>query len=262
MLKQVVAKFFHAFGYEVFHRSKLLPTDMAGHVRAILDKYQVDCVLDVGANEGQFAYFLREMVGYHGLLVSFEPAADTFKILAAKAADDKQWLTFNCALGEGDAERQFNVMKSSALNSFLEPDRSETTLFDAYNIVTKKETVRMRTVDAVVDEVRQTRNLRRIYLKIDTQGYDMQVIQGAASSLPDVAAIQTEAAFQRLYAGMPGHLESLGELDRLGWDLSGVFPIQTDSSYRLIEADCIFVNRALARQLSPELLEIPGLTHV
>jgi FkbM family methyltransferase len=262
MLKQVVARLVRQFGYEIFHHSKLMPNDMAGHVRAIIDRYQVDCVLDVGANEGQFGYFLRNLVGYAGILASFEPAADTFEILARKALHDENWITHNCALGEDNAEKQFNIMKSSELNSFLEPDRSETALFDSYNVVTGKVTVRMRTLDSVVTELRQRHAFRNIYLKIDTQGYDLQVIHGATAVLPDIAAIQTEAAFQRLYAGMPRYLETLEELDRRGWDLSGVFPIQLDSAFRLIEADCIFVNRGIARKQDSALLQVPGLTHV
>ena len=261
-LRNVVAKFFQAFGYEVFHRSKMLPSGLAAHLRALFDVYKVDCVLDVGANEGQYGRFLRQVVGFDGLLVSFEPAAEPYGILAASAAGDANWITFNCALGEQIAEKAFNVMTSSELNSFLDPTSSETTLFDPYNVVTRSEIVQMQTVDSVVAELRRTHGARRIYLKTDTQGYDLQVIAGAAETLRDVVALQTEVSFQRLYAGMPGYLDSLTELHGRGWDLSAFSPIQVDSSYRLIEADCVFVNRSEAHKLPVTLLRAPSLTGV
>jgi FkbM family methyltransferase len=262
MLKKLVTKAVGALGYEVFHHSRLMPSDMAQHVRKVFDVLQVDCVIDVGANVGQFAHFVRTMVGFQGPLFSFEPVREVHEVLAQKARSDPQWRTFNCAVGAADARQEINVMRSSELTSFLKPAEDETALFSDYNVIERKESVDVRALDSMMGEFRQSGAAGSIYLKVDTQGYDREVFQGAQRLLADVCALQTEIAVQRLYAGMPNYVGTLQDLHEKGFDLSGIYPIQQDSLLRLIEADCIMVNRTLAQTREVRLLQVPGLTHM
>ena len=103
----------------------------------------------------------------------------------------------------------------------------------------------MRTLDSVMAELRARHDLSGgIYLKIDTQGYDLEVIRGATESLPHIAAVQTELASQRLYQGMPSYIEVLNALDARGFHLSGVFPVSQDTLLRIIECDAVMLNGA------------------
>ena len=85
--------------------------------------------------------------------------------------------------------------------------------------------------------------MQSTYLKIDTQGFDLQVIEGARQSLSLVAAVQTEVSVRPIYQGMPGFIEVYSALDAMGFDLTGLYPVTRDSFLRLVELDCVMVNR-------------------
>src|SRR5216683_8217255 len=59
--------------------------------------YQIDCVFDIGANEGQYASKLRRKLNYEGLIISFEPVPDVAKVLKARAARDPKWIVAELA---------------------------------------------------------------------------------------------------------------------------------------------------------------------
>jgi hypothetical protein len=83
----------------------------------------------------------------------------------------------------------------------------------------------------------------RPYLKLDTQGFDIEVLRGAADSLQAVRALQTEASVQGIYKGMPGYMDTLRHLDGLGFDITGMYTVSRDNALRLVEFDCVMINR-------------------
>jgi hypothetical protein len=89
-----------------------------------------------------------------------------------------------------------------------------------------------------------------VYLKLDTQGYDLEVLKGAAGSLGSVQALQIEAAVQPLYRDMPDYRTMLAELEARGFALSAMFPVSHDARLRLIEFDCLFVRDGVAAALA------------
>ncbi len=111
-MKELVRRFFRALGADV---------RPARHVRGLMDfvkDRQIDTVLDVGANVGQFGASLRSK-GYRGRIVSFEPVASVFQTLAARAKADGNWEAYHCALGAETGEATIHVAEflSSALYS-------------------------------------------------------------------------------------------------------------------------------------------------
>ena len=108
------------------------------------------------------------------------------------------------------------------------------------------ENVQLRTLDAVLDEIRIQYDVeRRLFLKMDTQGYDLEVIKGAEKSLSEILAIQTELSCQNIYTKMPNYLEVLAALNKRGYQVSGMFPVSQDTLLRVIECDSVLVNGAL-----------------
>ena len=144
----------------------------------------MDCVLDVGANQGQFATHLRA-VGYKGPIVSFEPSAADYAVLAQAAAGDPAWFTYAPALGAHDGELSFHVTDDSLFNSFLSPLQER---------VDHEETVRVPRLDGLFDEIRERTAASRPLLKMDTQGYDLEVVAGAETVLKHVVALQSEVS--------------------------------------------------------------------
>jgi FkbM family methyltransferase len=232
--------------------------EMARHVKAVAGLLQVDCVLDVGANAGQYYDFLRTEVGYRGRVVSFEPIPSLVHALRARNRD-RNWTICNCALGSEPAVRTFNVMAKSEFSSFLEPDHSKVDEFTTANRVRDRIDVTVRRLDAVLGELEVS--AQRIFLKLDTQGYDLEVLGGIGDALERIAAISIEASVRPIYQGMPDYLTALGVLDDLGFDLSGMFPVTRDAAQRLIEIDCVGVRRAFLPAALAAGREHPGASN-
>jgi hypothetical protein len=98
-----------------------------------------------------------------------------------------------------------------------------------------------------IEELRSKYESKNVYLKIDTQGYDLEVIKGAASTLPTVLALQTELSFQPIYSNMPSFRDVLDLLTRQGFQISALCPVVHDSMLRLVECDCVLINARLLR---------------
>jgi hypothetical protein len=88
----------------------------------------------------------------------------------------------------------------------------------------------------------------RPYLKLDTQGFDMEVLRGGSECLSTVRALQTEASVIGIYKGMPTYMETISYLNERGFHLSGLYPVGRDSSLRLVEFDCVMISGIDARR--------------
>jgi FkbM family methyltransferase len=246
IFKHSVLKFSRSFGYDIVPLRDMKERDFALHLRALLHRLNIDCVVDVGANVGQYHDFLRDKVLYDGLIVSFEPVSRHVDILRQRARHDNQWVIEGYALGAQEDILPINVMVSDQFSSFLRPDNSRVADYDGLNVAKHVETVAVHTVDAVLPQLRDRLGFQRPYLKLDTQGFDMEVLQGARASLGGMRALQTEASVIGIYKGMPGYLDTIRYLDERGFDITGLYPVSRDSSLRLVEFDCVMINRSVA----------------
>ena len=104
-------------------------------LRRFLSAFAVDCVFDVGANEGQYAAQLRADVGFTGIILSFEPNPAAFAILAKRAEHDAGWHVFNLALSDFDGTAPFHVMAASQFSSLEQPAPALDPLFAERNRV-------------------------------------------------------------------------------------------------------------------------------
>jgi FkbM family methyltransferase len=213
------------------------------HLAELFEKHGIECVIDVGAHLGGYRDFLRNEVGFKGRVLSFEPVQRHIDVLRQRARRDPKWSIHGFALGAQSGCRQMNVMRQSVFSSFLNPDDSKVRDFSVLNRIEHQEEVRMETLDSVLDELKAQAGLGPAFLKIDTQGYDWQVIQGAQRSLPNIVALQTELAVRPLYHDVPVFTEVCPRLRELGFDLTGFYPVARDSDLRLVEVDCVMVNR-------------------
>lgn len=219
--------------------------DLATHIRRVFSLYKINCVLDVGANEGQFRNFLRRRCGYRGRIISFEPTSSTFAVLKNRTSSDPNWRAINWALSSRSGQAEFNVMDDTVFNSFLEPNNTgvESTFIQKHNKVVRKEIVEVRRLDDILAEVAPPSADLHLYLKLDTQGHDFEVLKGAEKSLRSIEALQSEMSVNPMYNGMIGFTEALSKLDEYGFFPSGFFPVCHDVRQRLIEFDCIAVRK-------------------
>jgi FkbM family methyltransferase len=242
-VKQFVLKVSRSFGYEIVPLRDMRERDFALHLRELLMRLDVDCVLDVGANVGQYHDFLRNRVQYEGKIVSFEPVSHHLGLLRERAQKDPDWHIEDCALGAQEEQKEINVMVSDQFSSFLEPDYQRVAEYNDMNVLKAKETVTVRRLDVVMPALQKRLGFERPYLKLDTQGFDIEVLRGATGILPSVRALQTEASVLGIYKGMPSYMDTLRHLDGLGFDITGMYTVNRDAALRLVEFDCVMVNR-------------------
>jgi len=178
-------------------KAKRLPKSERNFKR-LLDEHKINCVFDVGANVGQYAQSLRK-IGYEGRIVSFEPLSKNIAILQEKSKSDSLWeIAPQMAVGAIAEEVEINVSHDSDMSSIL--DISEKTL-EALpgGVYESKETVQVKPVASFFEEyVDEGEN---VLLKVDTQGYEMSVLEGAENVLDKITGLQLELSFFPLYDG-------------------------------------------------------------
>jgi FkbM family methyltransferase len=209
-------------------------------IRSILEEYKVDLVLDVGANIGQFALGMRRF--YKGPIISFEPVSHTFAALQKIVPDDKNWYKFNYALGDKSGEQQMNVYEMDQLSSMLETTEDTIKLFGDGVTRVVKELVQIRRFDDIVKEMPFDIHARKILLKMDTQGYDLEVFKGARSIWENIMVIHAEVYQRPIYDKAPPWTDSISEYTKAGFIFAGLFPVIRDGLYYR-SSDCLMVRR-------------------
>ncbi|MBL4617408.1 MAG: FkbM family methyltransferase [Robiginitomaculum sp.] len=205
----------------------------------IFKQCEINSVLDIGANQGQFAKSLRKR-GYAGEIHSFEPVADSFKVLQQYSSSDANWYVYNIALGDECAFKDIHVSKASDLSSFLPASNFGSKRF-ASMAETHTETVEISTVDMFLSENDELFKDKKIFLKMDTQGFDVRVFNGARDSWPAIAGLLSELSFQKIYKGIPTYLEALSVYEQAGYKITGLFPIVRNNDLTLVEMDCVMI---------------------
>lgn len=204
-----------------------------------LQSRRVNVVLDIGANSGQYASSLRR-AAYKGRIISFEPLSEPFSVLERKASTDSNWDCHRYALGDADGTIAINVAGNAAQSSSVLPMLAthQNALPSANYVGT--EDVPIHRLDSVVTQI--LRPADRIFLKIDVQGFEKQVLAGSRSALTDrCVGMQLELSFVPLYEGGMLIREALDLAYSLGFTLTGLLPCFTDlRDGRMLQADGIF----------------------
>lgn len=228
------------FGHEIIRSSQLAYRDINIHLVTLFEKLGINCVLDVGANRGQYAGNLRR-AGYRGLIVSFEPVRECYEHL--KKQQSENWKIYRLALGSEQKMLDINIANKSVFSSFLKPNEYSDQRFNQSAKTNRTEQVEVKRLDDILDGI-ITIEQPRIFLKLDTQGFDLEVLKGATKSLHHVAGLQSEISCRAIYSGMPTHIESLQFIDQLGYEITDIYPLAHDKQdMSLLEFDCVFKKR-------------------
>ena len=198
-------------------------------LKSLLQQLQIDCVLDVGANRGQFAQELRK-IGYQGRIVSFEPLRAEFQTMSKLMQGDKNWLGFNMAMGDADEQKDIIISGNTLYTSFLEP------AFETQHI--ESQNVQVRRLDTFLPEVLPELQASRVFLKMDTQGYDLRVFAGASGVKGCIRGIESELSIQPIYQDMPHYLEALRVYEAAGFELFNLSVVNRIESGGLLELNC------------------------
>ncbi len=212
------------------------------HLLQLSTRLAINCVLDVGAHHGEFVEKLRD-AGYRGRIVSFEPVHESFAVLEREHGRDPNWAGYEMALGDHDGEATLNILKESVFNSLLSPNPYGVDRFATKMRLENRRSVPMRTLDSIWAESVRGIDEPRVLLKLDTQGYDLVVLQGAMAHLGQIDALQLELAVQPIYNGISNELSAaIIALRDLGFLLAGLYPVSWDPKDELtaVEVDGLF----------------------
>jgi FkbM family methyltransferase len=206
--------------------------------RSVMDymnSREIDVVLDVGANVGQFGTGLRDK-GYRGRIISFEPVQSVFQTLAATAQADSDWDVHNFALGVAPAHATINVAELSVFSSLL-PATGAAAAFDDTAVATHPETIEVRTLNECVSDLSGN-----ILLKIDTQGYEKQVLEGGRQVLSRLKGVLMELPIIHLYEGTWRFYEAVAYMAESNFVPAQIHPVNFHSKddVSLVEVDCLF----------------------
>lgn len=193
----------------------------------LVQRFELDCFIDVGANEGQTATGLRDS-GYNGRIVSFEPGQEAFDVMAQLSASDPLWRVDRLAIGSRDGEARLHVTERSYQSSLLTPEQGVP--------VQRDESVPLRRLDGMALEG------SRFFLKSDTQGSDLEVLKGAEGLLDRVIAVQVEVSVIPQYVDTPDWLDVSAWMQERGFDPVAFFPmVRSAERAATIEFDAVFV---------------------
>ena len=227
------------FGFNVTRYHPLY--DPSARKKALLSGCNIDVVLDVGASRGQFALHLRSL-GYKNRIVSFEPLSSEFERLKKNARNDSAWKVYHCALGDICCRGEINVAANKESSSLLKMLPSHVSAAPDSSYIGKEE-IEQETLDSVFADICSEND--RVFLKIDTQGYEKKVLEGAAESLPSIDTVQLEMSFIPLYEGEALFCELFEYLHGRGHRLIALEEVLADQkSWQLQQVDGLF-HRAL-----------------
>lgn len=240
IIARVAKQLFRSAGLEV-QRFRSANTEDAAIV-SLLRSVQPDVVLDVGANEGQYARSLRTL-NYQGPIISFEPLREVHARLQARATTDRNWTVApRTALGCEPGEIGIHVAQNLASSSLLPMKDIHLSAAPESAYVGVQSTPVRRLDDPLLLPLFAGKE--RLFLKVDTQGYERAVLEGATGILPRVVGMQLELSLVELYAGAPSLSEMLDYTFSLGFEPFTLVPgFKNRTSGRLYQLDGFFIRK-------------------
>ncbi|MEO7961988.1 MAG: FkbM family methyltransferase [Ginsengibacter sp.] len=195
-----------------------------------------DC-FDIGANTGQFALLLRS-AGFKGNIFSFEPQTKAFENLERFAAADPKWKAYNIGLGNVDEKSIINLSKNSVSSSILDINKILTDTEPETEYISREEITILR-LDSFLKEMNFS---KKIFLKIDAQGYESKILEGLGDCFEAVYALQIELSCIPLYEGEKLFDEMKDFIESKGFFVSSLESGFADAlTGRLLQAEAIFL---------------------
>jgi FkbM family methyltransferase len=246
-LQHQIRKVLWKFGYDVCAFTPA--THFLANRKHLLESYKIDTVLDIGANAGQYALELRRDIRFTHRILSFEPLSTAFQLLRAQAEHDPAWEVFNYALGATEEKREIHVAANSFSSSLLHmlPAHMKSAPRSKY---IGKEVIEVKTLDSLFPDL--CKGAKRIYMKIDTQGFERKVLEGAEQALPYIDTVQMEMSLIPLYAGELLFNEMCLLMGTKGYTLIALESAFSDpDSGQLLQVDGVF--HRFPAPLAPEV---------
>lgn len=205
--------------------------------KKLFKQFRINKILDVGANTGQYAKLIRKL-GFNGEIISFEPLTKAYNQLVLNAIKDKKWKTYNLALGNKEEELELNISRNVYSSSILEITAKHINSAPESDYI-DKERVKVKKLDILYDKLVAEGDI--VLLKIDVQGFEKNVLEGAIKILPKLKGIQLEMSIIELYKGEMLFSEMVNFLEKHGFKLYSLENgFYNNNTGQLLQVDGIF----------------------
>ncbi len=235
-MKKFINTYLQKLGYQV---NRYPDADFRRRLQFMKD-YKINKILDVGANTGQFAMYFRKY-GFDGEIISFEPLTSAFNQMRVNAKNDEKWRQYNFALGNENGAGIINISSNSYSSSINEiHDTHKNAAPDSIYVGNEK--IEIKRLDDIFKNYYTDDD--RIFLKVDTQGYEKNVVDGANNSIQKIILIQLEMSIIPLYKDemlLPDMIKYLNEKNfELIFIENGFSHPKTQ---HLLQVDGVFLNK-------------------
>ncbi len=205
----------------------------------LLQHYNIDLVFDIGANKGQYAKGIMD-AGYKDKIVSFEPLSAVHAVIDSESRKYGNWTVApRCAIGARKEEIEINISANSVSSTLLNMLDSHIEGAPESKII-GKEKVQVFPLDEISEQY--TRNSKNIFLKIDVQGFEQEVLKGAQKMIERAKGIEMEISLVPLYENQNWLLPQILEfMQQKGFQLTSIVPAFTDhKTGKVLQCNGIF----------------------
>jgi FkbM family methyltransferase len=238
-MKKLIKKLFNIFGMDICRFQSSASFEV--QIVAAMKKVKIDVLFDIGANAGQFSSEIRRR-GYSGKIISFEPLTSAREKLIQKASKDANWLIHDrAAIGDLNGFVDINISKNSYSSSIL-PMLNLHLDAAANSEYIGSEKTPIITLDSVADTYLD--KFSNCFIKIDTQGYETKVLDGAFKTLKRAKGVLCELTLVSLYEGQDIWRDLILRLEKEGfvlWSLERGFTDIRDG--RTLQIDGLFLKK-------------------
>ena len=205
----------------------------------VMHNRRIDVVIDIGANDGDFGREIRDE-GYRGRIVSFEPNPGAHARLCKAIAHDPLWEAHQLGAGDVAGELTLSISNADVLSSF-----KSVNAFGAGSVHSSEAaTARVKVVRLDDFLAGHPDLVSRTYLKIDTQGFEMEVLRGAGDMLQRMTAVQAELGLIKMYENEEDWLDVVLWMRRQGFELgTAICNSAIAEAAQVREFDFVFVQR-------------------
>jgi FkbM family methyltransferase len=237
-MKRLIQNLLNKIGFQI----KRYPDADISRRLKLINHYKINKILDVGANIGQYSLELRKF-GFKGYILSFEPLSGIYSKLKSNAKNDKKWQTFNFAIGNEEGNTLINVAGntfSSSINNMLESHLK----VEPSSRYICTENITIKRLDTIFNSFHSSCDV--ILLKIDTQGYEKNVLEGASRSLDNILLIQLEMSLIPLYENELILADMIKFLEQKKFELVSLENgFINEETGQLLQVDGIFINKQI-----------------
>jgi len=241
-MRKFIRAILQKLGYDVikyrppFVRGKMDKSNIEREFRW-LKEYNFASILDIGANEGQFADKIR-LLFPHARIYAFEPLPSVFEKLKNNFREDAKFAAYNLGLGNESGILELNANEYSPSSSFLNLADAHTSNFE--------EAVETKKINVTVERLDDISAIKEIVLplliKVDVQGFEDMVIEGGKNTFKKASVVICELSFVELYKGQSLFEDIFRRFTHLGFKFAGsIEQLRSPETNRILQADGIFI---------------------